>query len=117
MDWRIEGVVTPIKDQGQCGCCWVFSDVAATKGIHQLTTGELVSLSDQELVDCDTSGKNQGCEGGLMDNVFKFIISNQELTSESNYPYQGVEGTCNAIQDSPDAITITGYQDIPANSE
>ncbi|GAA0183821.1 hypothetical protein Leryth_016729 [Lithospermum erythrorhizon] len=117
MDWRAKGAVTPIKDQGQCGCCWAFSAVAATEGIHQLTTGKLVSLSEQELVDCDTSGEDQGCEGGLMDNAFEFIISNHGLATESNYPYQGVDGTCNAKKESPDAATIAGYQDVPANSE
>ncbi|PHT66237.1 Vignain [Capsicum annuum] len=62
MDWRKKGVVTGIKDQGQCGCCWAFSVVAATEGINKIKTGKLISLSEQELVDCDTSS-NMGCEG------------------------------------------------------
>ncbi|GAA0158772.1 cysteine protease [Lithospermum erythrorhizon] len=117
MDWRSKGAVTPIKDQGQCGCCWAFSAVAATEGINQLSTGKLVSLSEQELVDCDTSGEDQGCGGGLMDDAFNFIAKNHGLTTESNYPYQGVDATCNKKKESNDAATITGCEDVPENSE
>ncbi|CAJ1978832.1 unnamed protein product [Sphenostylis stenocarpa] len=117
VDWRQKGAVTPVKDQGQCGCCWAFSAVAATEGIHALTSGKLISLSEQELVDCDTKGVDQGCEGGLMDDAFKFIIQNHGLDTEANYPYKGVDGTCNANEASQHAVSITGYEDVPANSE
>ena len=62
------------------------------EGINQLSTGKLISLSEQELVDCDISGQDQGCNGGLMDNAFEFIIENKGLTTESTYPYQGSDG-------------------------
>lgn len=67
-------------------------------------------------MDCDTSS-DMGCEGGLMDDAFKFIIKNHGLTTESNYPYEGVDGTCKIGKESNHAAKITGYEDVPANSE
>ncbi|KAL2328063.1 hypothetical protein Fmac_021490 [Flemingia macrophylla] len=117
VDWRQKGAVTPIKDQGSCGCCWAFSAVAATEGIHKLSTGKLISLSEQELVDCDTKGTDHGCEGGYMDGAFEFIIQNHGLNTEASYPYKGVDGKCNAKEEAIHAATITGYEDIPVNNE
>ncbi|XP_027347036.1 zingipain-2-like [Abrus precatorius] len=114
IDWRQKGAVTPIKDQHRCLCCWAFSAVAATEGLHKLSTGNLISLSEQELVDCDNV--DHGCEGGFMDSAFKFIMQNNGLKTESNYPYQGFGGTCNATQGNK-AATISGYEDVPPNNE
>ncbi|KAK3142897.1 hypothetical protein QOZ80_4BG0353610 [Eleusine coracana subsp. coracana] len=117
VDWRAKGAVTPIKDQGECGCCWAFSTVASMEGIVKLSTGTLISLSEQELVDCDVNGMDQGCEGGEMDNAFQFIMDNGGLTTESNYPYTASDGTCNSGKESKDAASIKGYEDVPANDE
>ncbi|KAM3284940.1 hypothetical protein P3S67_023739 [Capsicum chacoense] len=73
-DWRKHGVVTEVKDQGGCGCCWAFSALGAIEVINALVTGELISLSTEELVNCDTS--NKGYEGGLMESAFTVAINN-----------------------------------------
>ncbi|ONK58799.1 uncharacterized protein A4U43_C09F16760 [Asparagus officinalis] len=97
------------------GCCWAFSTVGATEGLIQIKKGNLTSLSEQQLVDCVTGGVTRGCEGGLMDEAFEYIIQNKGIASEETYPYTATEGTCNT--DATSAATITGYEKVPANSE
>ncbi|KAI7739569.1 hypothetical protein M8C21_016146, partial [Ambrosia artemisiifolia] len=117
IDWRKKGAVTPIKNQGQCGSCWAFSTIAATEGITGITTGKLISLSEQELMDCDRSGEDQGCEGGYMDDGFDFIVKNKGINTEAAYPYKAVDATCNTKKEGVAAAKITGHEDVPANNE
>jgi len=92
VDWRTKGVVTPVKNQGQCGSCWTFSATGVLESYHAIQTGTLLSFSEQQIVDCATSA-GYGCEGGWPDLAVDYA-GQAGLESESDYPYTGEDGTC-----------------------
>jgi len=116
MDWRRQGAVTAIKDQGQCGSCWAFSTTGSTEGCHQIKTKSLVSLSEQNLVDCSSAQGNQGCNGGLMTSAMDYIIKTKGVDTESSYPYHASDGTCKWKLANVGA-TLTGYSNVQSGSE
>jgi len=92
VDWRELGAVTQVKDQGHCGSCWAFSTIGNIEGQHFRATGELVTLSEQELTSCDN--KDGGCQGGLMTQAFDFIVQDRygEVVKSDWYPYTSNDG-------------------------
>lgn len=119
VDWTTQGAVTPVKNQEQCGSCWAFSTTGAAEGALYIKNKKLVSLSEQELVDCAGSYGNQGCNGGLMDDGFKYLQAKGDET-ESSYPYTAKTGTCQTSkQSAADGVksgVITGLKDVTPQS-
>ena len=110
IDWRGKAV-SEVKDQGQCGSCWAFSTTGSLESLTMLNGGSSL-YSEQQLVDCSQSFGNEGCNGGLMDDAFQFVIKNG-ITTESAYPYTAVDGTCKT---STGAYKISSYTDVAAGN-
>jgi len=116
IDWRTQGYVTPVKDQGQCGSCWAFSTTGSLEGQHFRATGKLVSLSEQNLVDCSGKYGNMGCNGGLMDQAFQYIKDNNGIDTEDSYPYHAVDQQCK-FNAATVGATDNGYTDVKSKDE
>jgi len=111
VDWRTSGAVTPIKDQGQCGSCWTFGSAGAIESTYKISTGTLVSLSEQNLLDCVTD--SDGCSGGSPYYAFQYVVNNGGIDTEVGYPYTGTQATC-AYSSTNKGADITAFSSVTA---
>lgn len=116
IDWRKRGAVTDVKNQGRCGSCWSFSSTGALEAHHFLKTNKLVSLSEQNLIDCSRSYGSKGCNGGWMQQAFAYVQRNGGIDTEESYPYRGVNGFCRYNSRNSGA-TVRGSVSIPEGNE
>ncbi|MQL86602.1 hypothetical protein Taro_019134, partial [Colocasia esculenta] len=113
VDWRVRRAVSPVKHQGHCGSCWAFSTVATIEGLNQIITGRMITLSEQQLLDCNN--KNWGCNGGWPDIAFAYVKKYGGLDTRARYPYRESKGTCR--KNTVNVVSIDGYNFVPRYNE
>ena len=121
VNWVEAGAVTPVKDQGSCGSCWAFSSTGSLEGAHYVATGDLLSFSEQQLVDCAfLSYGNLACNGGLQDNAYNYLEDGHNMELESDYTYfSGTtrsKGTCAYDATKAVNVTVTDYTAVTVNN-
>ena len=108
MDWRQYGAVNPVKNQGACGSCWAFAAASSIESAHWQTTKQLVSLSEQQFVDCVPP--YTGCFGGNPGAAMTYAMAHPE-DSENDYPYQAKKGSC-AASSHQGVAKVTGVHPV-----
>lgn len=123
VDWRKAGIVGPIKNQhaggAPCGCCWTFATTGITECINAMYTGEVVSVSEQQLIDCDTAKpyEDVGCEGGDFTGGLHYIITHGGIDTEEDYPYLAKDDKCNTKKEGRRVVTLDAWETVPPGNE
>lgn len=113
VDHRKTNLVTEVKDQGSCGSCWTFSATGSIEGQYAKKYGTLLDFSESQILDCDVDGEDEGCNGGLVDGAFKYLINNDRgLETESAYPYKQEQELCHVHNTRNDTAYVSGYKDV-----
>ena len=116
-DWRSQGAVASVKNQGQCGSCWSFSAAGAMEGSWAISTGNLVNISEQQLMDCSTKYINFGCNGGEMDHAFEYAIDNG-MCLDDEVPYTAESSSCDDSEKACTKVaTFTSCEDIQTKDQ
>jgi len=118
IDWRTKGVITNVKNQGMCGSCWTFGAAETLESYWALAGNPLTVLSEQQILDCTPNpngcGGTGGCEGGTVELAYARIIVMGGLSTEQNYPYQGIDEKCENNLLKPYA-NMTAFVNLPPN--
>jgi C1A family cysteine protease len=116
-DWRDHDGVTEVKNQGQCGSCWSFSSAGAMEGAWAIKTGQLLNLSEQQLIDCSKTYGDFGCNGGLMDHAFDYAID-FGMCLDQDVPYTASTESCSSDVSSCEKVATFDYcMDVPSKNE
>jgi len=120
VDWRTKGIISAVKDQGQCGSCWTFGTAESVESYWALATGQLVDLSEQQILDCTPNpndcGGTGGCGGGVPEIAYAQIIKTGGLATEWTYPYTSYFGTPEQCKNHTVGFaTLSSYNVLPSN--
>lgn len=111
-DWRLNGAVTPVKDQAVCGSCWAFGTTGTIEGVYFVKTGHLVKLSEQELIDCGWNEDNNGCDGGEDFRAYDYIMKRGGISTEDQYgDYLGADGKCHD-KEVMKSVQLNGFYNV-----
>jgi len=117
VNYKEQGALAPIKNQGQCGGCWAFATTGSIEALHYLTTGKHVSLSEQQLISCSSPEGNEGCVGGAAIYAYEYVKQNGGLNTEKAYPYEAETGTCDRSLEQVKVASIDSFSRVPINDE